>query len=279
MPGVRGRSPGMRSGVPATRRRAARAAAALVTGLLVLAIGPRVAAQEIAVSVAVGLRTAVETLGQRFVAARPGVTVRYTIAASGELQRRIEAGGAADVFVSGSVREMEALAAASRIDAASQRIVAANALIAVKPVDLPLDLPGTSDLLDRRVRRIAVGDPRTVAAGRYARESLQALGLWGRLETKMVLAEDVRQVIDLVARGEVDVGFVYVTEALLRPDHVGLAFALPHDTHAPIVHPAAVVTGTRQPALAAAFVSFLASGEAAAVFERLGFEPAPASRR
>jgi molybdate transport system substrate-binding protein len=144
--------------------------------------------------------------------------------------------------------------------------------VAIKPVDEPLDLPGPSDLLDRRVQRIAVGNPKTVPAGQYAEESLRALGLWERLKPKLVFGENVRQVLDYVGRDEVQVGFVYATDALTRAGRVRLAFPVPEDTHRPIVYPVAVVKGSRHPDLARAFVELLAGPGGQAVLRRLGFE-------
>src|SRR5207302_518998 len=84
-------------------------------------------------------------------------------------------------------------------------------------------------------------DPRTVPAGRYAEESLRALGLWGRLRPKLIFAENVRQALDYVSRGEVDAGFVYVTDVTTRSGRVKEAFRPPDDTYGPIVYPGAVV--------------------------------------
>lgn len=273
MPSVIPRRPKVAWTARARRGLRARARALVVTLLLVSGVSPA-AAEELLVSAAISLKDPLEQIGRRFAGARDAA-VRFNFGASGELQRQIEAGAPVDVFVSASAREVDALVAAGRVDAATRRLVAGNVLIAIKPSDLPLDLPGPSDLLDRRVRRVALGNPRTVPAGQYARQSLEALGLWARIEPKMVFAENVRQVLDWVARGEVDVGFVYATDAVLRRDQVRLAFPVPDDTHAPIVYVAAVVAATRQPERARAFVDVLASRDAELVFRRFGFEPAP----
>ena len=68
-----------------------------------------VGAQEITLSVAVSLKDAVEELGRGFMAARPGVTLRYNFGASGELQKQIEAGAPIDVFLSAAQRQMDEL--------------------------------------------------------------------------------------------------------------------------------------------------------------------------
>lgn len=255
--------------------------AAVLLALLVLsALGAIPAtAQELTISAAVSMKEAMEEIGRRFQLAWPGVSVRYNLAASGELQKQIEAGAPVDVFVSAGQRQMDELARAGLVVADTRRDFAGNVLVALKPVDSTLDVPGPSDLLDRRVQRIALGNPRTVPAGQYAEEALRTLKLWDRLKNRLVFGENVRQVLDYVVRDEVDVGIVYATDGVQRLGRVRLAFAFPADTHRPIVYPAAVVAATRQPELARAFVEFLTSREAQAVLGRLGFEAVPATAR
>jgi molybdate transport system substrate-binding protein len=235
-------------------------------------------AQELTLSVAISMKEAVEAIGRGFRQARPGVVLRYNFGGSGELQKQIEAGAPVDVFVSAATRQMDELEQKRLIVPATRRAFARNVLVAVKPVDSRLDLARPADLLDRRVTRIAIGN-RTVPVGQYTEESLRALGLWDRLQPKLVLTENVRQVLDYVARGEVEAGFVYTTDAAVRPGDVREAFRPSEETYRPVVYPAAAVAASRQPALAAAFVEALAGPEARAILQRLGFLPAPAGSR
>jgi molybdate transport system substrate-binding protein len=229
-------------------------------------------AQEMVLSVAISMKEAVEDVGRQFVAQRPGVTLRYNFGASGELQKQIEAGAPVDVFISAATRQMDELERGGFLLPDSRREFARNVLVAVKPVDEALDLPGPSDLLNRRVQRIAVGNPKTVPAGQYAEESLRALGLWERVRARLVFGENVRQVLDYVSRGEVQVGIVYATDALTRAGRVRLTFPFPEDTHRPIVYPAAVVKGGRHPELARAYLELLTGPVGQSVLRRLGFE-------
>jgi molybdate transport system substrate-binding protein len=118
-----------------------------------------------------------------------------------------------------------------------------------------------------------------VPAGQYAEESLRALGLWDRVQPKLIFAENVRQALEYVARGEADAGFVYTTDAALRGPAVKEAFRPAEDTYRLIAYPAAVVAGARQPALAQAFVELLLGREGQAVLGRFGFQPPPAGVR
>jgi molybdate transport system substrate-binding protein len=129
------------------------------------------------------------------------------------------------------------------------------------------------------VSRIAIGSPKTVPAGQYAEESLRALGLWDRLQPKLVFAENVRQALDYVARGEVDAGFVYTTDAATRGQGVKEAFRPPDDSYRPIVYPGAVVAAAKQRALGQAFLDLLGSPQGRTVLSRFGFQPPPAGAR
>jgi molybdate transport system substrate-binding protein len=236
---------------------------------------PAAVAQEVTLSVAISMKDAVEELGRGFMSRRAGVKLTYNFGSSGELQKQIEAGAPVDLFVSAAQRQMDELDQKSLIVRPSRRVFARNVLTVIKPADSRLDLAKPPDLLDARVARIVIGNPKTVPVGQYAEESLRALGLWDKLQPKLVFAENVRQALDYVARGEVDAGFVYTTDAAIRADRVKEAFRPGEETYRPVVYPVAVVAGAKQPALAQAFIDLLVSGEGQAVLTRLGFQPPP----
>jgi len=251
-------------------------AVALAMSIL-LADGAR--AQEVTLSVAISLKEVTEDLGRTFMASHSGVTLRYNFGASGDLQKQIEAGAPVDVFLSAAQRQMDDLEKQKLIVASTRRAFARNVLVVVKPADSSVDLSKVNDLLESRVVHIAIGNPKTVPAGQYAEESLRALGLWDRVQPKLVFAENVRQVLDYVARGEVEVGFVYATDAATRAQGVKEAFRAPDDSYRPVVYPGAVMAASKQPALAQAFLDLLASPQGRAVLSRFGFHPPPAGAR
>jgi molybdate transport system substrate-binding protein len=246
---------------------------------VLLGMAPAAAAQSLTVSAAISMKDAVTEIGKGFMAARPGVTLFYNWGSSGELQKQIEVGGPMDLFISASVVQMDELEQRKLIVPGTRRVFARNLLTVIKPADARVDIAKPADLADPRVARIALGNPRTVPAGQYAEESLRALGLWARVQPKLVFAENVRQALEYVARGEVDAGFVYATDAALRGLAVKEAFRPAEDTYRPIAYPAAVVAGTRQVALAQAFVELLLGRESQAVLGRFGFQPPPAGVR
>ena len=251
--------------------------AVAVAVVLLAAGGAR--AQDLTLSVAVSLKEVTEDLGRTFMAGHPGVTLRYNFGASGDLQRQIEAGAPVDVFLSAALRQMDELEKQNLIVASSRRAFARNILVAVKPAASRVDISKTSDLAEAGVARIAIGNPKTVPVGQYSEESLRALGLWDRLQPKLVFAENVRQVLDYVVRGEVDAGFVYTTDAATRTQSVKEAFRPPEDSYRPVVYPGAVVAAAKQPALGQAFLDLLGSAQGRTVLSRFGFQPPPAGAR
>jgi len=241
--------------------------------LLVFGVVTGAAAQELTLSVAISMKEAVEEIGRRFVAAHPGTTLHYNFGASGELQKQIEAGAPVDLFISAASRQMDELEQKGLILAATRKNFARNVLVVIKPADSTIDLVRPTDLLDPRVRRIVIGNPKTVPVGQYAEESLKSLGLWERIKPRLVFAENVRQALEYVTRGEVDAGFVYTTDFAVRGERVREAFRPGEDTYRPVIYPAAAVKTSRYAALAQAFVAVLVSGDAQATLRRLGFQP------
>ena len=236
-------------------------------------------AQEMTLSVAVSLKEAIEDLGKSFAASRPGLTLRYNFGASGDLQKQIEAGAPIDLFLSAAQRQMDELEKKNLIVTASRRSFARNVLTVIKPADSRIDVSKPADLADARVKRIVIGNPKTVPVGQYAEESLKALGLWEQVQPKLVLAENVRQALDYVARGEVDAGFVYTTDVAVRAQGVKETFRPAEDTYRPVVYPAAIVAASKQQALAQAFIDLLIGAQGQTVLARLGFQPVPAGTR
>ncbi|HEU5193074.1 MAG TPA: molybdate ABC transporter substrate-binding protein [Methylomirabilota bacterium] len=250
-----------------------------VSLVLVVLTATAALAQEVTLSVAISLKDAVEDLGRQFAAGRPGVTLRYNFGASGDLQKQIEAGAPVDLFLSAATRQMDELEKQNLIVVSSRKAFARNVLAVVKPTDSKVDVVKAEDLLGARVTRVVIGQPKTVPAGQYAEESLRKMGLWDRLQSKLVFSENVRQALDYVARGEVDAGFVYTTDTASRAQGVKEAFRPPEDTYRPVVYPGAVVAAAKQPALAQAYLDLLASRQGQAVLAKYGFQPPPAGAR
>jgi molybdate transport system substrate-binding protein len=252
---------------PHLSTRARRIALACALALACLAPWPASAA-ELVVSAAASLSDAFRDIGKRFEAARPGDKVVFNFAASDVLLAQIDKGAPADVFASADPETMDRAERSRRIEPATRRDFAANRLVIVVPVGAP-GVDSMEALKKGAVKRVAMGSPGTVPAGRYARDTLRDAGVLGAVQPKLVLAQNVRQVLAYVARGEVDAGFVYSTDAAILPGKVVVSATLKPTR--PVRYPIAVVAASREPQLAAAFVGFVAGSEGRAVLEHYGF--------
>jgi molybdate transport system substrate-binding protein len=238
--------------------------------LFVLCLLPLAAgAQQLTVSAAASLTEALKEIAARFEAARPGVTLRLNFAASGTLLQQIAQGAPADVFVSADEESVQRGVQQQLLDAASQRIFTSNVVALIRPAQGGVAVHTLADLAQGAVKRIAIGKPASVPVGRYTQQGLAAAGLWGPLQPKLVPGDSVRQVLDYVARGEVEAGFVYATDAAVIPDKVSVVQVLAG--HAPVRYPAVVVSDSRLKPLAADFVAFLTQPAAQEILLRRGF--------
>jgi molybdate transport system substrate-binding protein len=238
--------------------------------LLVLAAASLAAhATDLTVSAAASLTNAFREIGPAFEAANPGTKLLFNFAASGVLLQQIAKGAPVDVFASADQETMDQAQAQGLVRAAQRRNIAANALVVIVPRSGGRRPSSVADLAQAAYPRIAIGLPSSVPVGRYAKGVLEAAGQWHAIEPKVIGAQNVRQVLDYVARAEVDAGFVYATDAALMPDKVEVALVVPTTT--PVLYPAAPVAGSPNAALAQRFVDFLGSTAAQAVLAKHGF--------
>lgn len=225
---------------------------------------------EIIVSAAASLRDTFRETG-RLYESHTGRQVTFNFGASGALQKQIEAGAPVDVFASAGRPQMEALVKQGLIAPETQHDFARNSLVLVVPPDTRPVMKEFSEL-NAGSKRIAIGNPRTVPAGEYARQSLTYLGMWDQLQPRLILAEDVRQVLDYVARGEVDAGIIYASDAQAAQKRTLLVAHAPAESHAPIFYPVGIVRASRQQDAARAFIALLLSDEGQRILEKYGFE-------
>ncbi|MBC8139916.1 MAG: molybdate ABC transporter substrate-binding protein [Armatimonadetes bacterium] len=222
------------------------------------------------VSAASSLTEAFTEIGAAYTRANPGEPVTFNFAASGVLVSQIKNGAPVDVFAAAGTGELDAVAQEGKVADSSRVEFAGNRLVLVVPPKSTV--AGWGDLKAKGVKHIAIGSPETVPAGRYARETLMHRNLWNALEKKLVLGENVRQVLTYVQSGDAEAGVVFVTDALKAGTKVRIVTkANAGRDHAPIVYPAAVIRGTRREAVARRFVTFLNSPEAQAILAKHGF--------
>lgn len=223
------------------------------------------------ISAAVSLKDALDALTPLFAKVRPQVTLHFNLGASGTLQQQIEQGAPVDVYISASPDQMDALAKDSLLMAGTREDLVRNTVVLIAPV-AGSRITGLQDLRNPAVKFIAIGEPRTVPAGKYAQEVLTHLGLYDELKSRFVLAKDVRQVLTYVASGNADAGIVYATDAKTA-SQVKVVAVAPEDSHEPVVYPVAVLKSTQNAEVAKAFVTFLLSAQGQSTFQQFGFSP------
>ncbi|KGQ18437.1 Molybdenum ABC transporter, periplasmic molybdenum-binding protein ModA [Lysobacter dokdonensis DS-58] len=245
----------------------------LIAGFLALAcIAPAFAAEPLTVFAAASLKESLDEAAHAY-ELKTGQAVRVSYAASSALARQIEQGAPADVFVSADVEWMDYLAKAKAIDLATRRNLLGNTLVLVAPADAKTGAialqPGVDLAKALGNGRLAVALVDSVPAGKYAKQSLIALGAWDAVKSRTAEAENVRAALLLVARGEVPLGIVYGSDAKAEP-RVKIVGTFPDSSHAPIVYPVARVAASSHPS-ARAFVQWLQTKDARAIFLRHGF--------
>lgn len=231
------------------------------------------AAEPVTVFAAASLKNALDDVGREY--ARTGGEARFSYAASSAIARQIEQGAPADIFVSADSEWMDYLARRRLIVASSRRDLLGNRLALIAPANSRLSMRVVRGAPIARALgggRLAVAGP-DVPAGKYARASLEALGVWSVVSGRLAQADNVRGALQFVARGESPLGIVYDTDARVEP-RVRIVGLFPPATHPPIRYPAAVTTSSRNPE-AARFLAFMSSPRAAAIFRRYGFTVLP----
>jgi molybdate transport system substrate-binding protein len=240
----------------------------LFLGMLLLLLPLPAVSGEVRVFAAASLTDAVSELGSLYASSHPGATVVRNFAGSGTLAKQIVNGAPADVYLSATPQWMDYLQAEGKVAAENVRVLAYNELVLAGAPN-----PAVASMADLpRLRRIAIGSPASVPAGRYAEMALRAAGLYEELmdSGKLVIAKDVRQALMYADRGEADGAFVYRTDASLSP-RVAVLLTVPKESYPRVTYPMALTAaGTKNPE-AEDFFRFLQAPPAREVLFRYGF--------
>ncbi len=236
---------------------------------LVSAGAPSAWAADITVSAAASLTNAFQDIGREFEAANPGSKILFNFGSSGQLVQQITRGAPVDAFAAADQESMDRAEKGGAIERASRFNFVRNEMVVVVPADSAAGASGLADLKGSAFARIAIGNPDSVPAGRYAKLALDKGALWDALKEKMINTQNVRQALDYVARGEADAGFVYATDARLLPARVKVAFKV--DVPANILYPVAATRGGGNQRGGLAFVEFLKTETAQRILARYGF--------
>lgn len=232
--------------------------------------GPSAHAGDLVVSAAASLTNAFKDVAQAYEKEHAGTKVILNFGASDVLLQQIVKGAPADVFASADQKAMDKAVEEKAVKPESRVDFAANQIVLIVPTDSKANITALKDLTRDDVKRIAYGNPASVPVGRYTQGALQTAGLWDAVQAKSVLAQNVRQSLDYVSRGEVDAGFVFATDAAVMPDKVKVAVRVPSQT--PVTYPIAVTARDTAAKEAKSFVAYVMSPAGQEILSRYGFQ-------
>jgi molybdate transport system substrate-binding protein len=240
-------------------------------GLAAPHVRPARASRRLTVFAAASLKNALDAVSTLW-SKETGQDTAISYAASSALAKQIEQGAPADIFFSADLDWMRYLAGQNLLAADTVVNLLGNEIVLIAPKDrevetaIEKDFPLAALLGDGR---LAMADVKAVPAGKYGKAALESLRVWDSVENKIAQAENVRAALKLVAAGEAPLGVVYATDAVAEPA-VKVVGVFPPESHSPIIYPAAIIAGSQDPH-AAAFLKFLQSPKAQALFKDQGF--------
>ena len=231
------------------------------------------AAAPVTISAASSLKEALLEAADAF-AARGGTHVQFNFGATGRLLAQIRHRAPVDALIAASDEQMRQAEALHLVDPASRTVIASNRLVLIAPREAKVPVESFERLSDPAIKRLAIGEPRTVPAGQYARQVLRALDLEASLQGRIVHGGNVRQVLDYVERGEVDAGIVYLTDAKQAGDSVRIVAEAKANWHDPIRYVAATIRGSGRADEVGGFIRFLTGDAGQKILASHGFAPA-----
>ncbi len=242
-----------------------------VTFVVVLLLSQWGESARLTVSAAASLKYVFQKIERDFEKTHPEHQITLNVGSSGILQRQIENGAPVDVFVSARPRLVDDLERRGLVQPSLRYLMARNRLVLITP--LTTTIRSLSELDENFEGRFAIGNPRHVPAGYYAREALESLGFWRNLSTEMIFGENVLQVLNYVAVGEVDAGLVYRTDVAQVRGRVKLVVEVPSASYPPIDYVIAILGASRNLEVAKKFVGFVLSPRGQTILAQTGFEP------
>ena len=244
-------------------------AMAALAAMVLSATATMALAADLTVSAAASLTNAFKDIAQSYEAQNPGTKVLLNFAASGALLQQMAKGAPVDVFASADQETMDRAEKEGLVKAADRKDFVRNTLVLIVPTDAKIMPANLGELTQAGITRVAIANPASVPVGRSSQTALEAANLWTAMQAKAINTQNVRQSLDYVARGEVDAGFVYATDAAIMKDKVKVAFEVPLQTT--ILYPIAKTVASTKAAEATSFINYLATPAAQAILGKYGF--------
>lgn len=224
---------------------------------------------ELNISAAASLKEAMADLEAAYTSKNPEVSFVINYGSSGSLQQQIKQGAPCDLFISAGEKQMTALEEEGLLLDGTNKDLVKNSLVLVTSNDSKIS--SIDSLNSDAVSKIALGEPSSVPAGKYADETLTSLAIKDSLNNKLVFAKDVKEVLAWTASGNADAGFVYLSDAL-SSDGVKIVETISEEYHSPITYPVAIIKDSDDIDAAKAFEDFLFTDEAQEIFEKYGYK-------
>ncbi|NMM38405.1 MAG: molybdate ABC transporter substrate-binding protein [Glaciimonas sp.] len=240
----------------------------LAAAVLVVTTGSAFAG-DLTVSAASSLTNAFKEVAQNYQAQYPDAKVALNFGASGALLQQMAKGAPVDVFASADQETMDMAQKQGLVAAGDRRNFVRNTLVLIEPADSKLAIKRLEDLGRPDIKRVAIANPASVPVGRYTKHALETAKLWAIVQAKAISTLNVRQSLDYVARGEVDAGFVYATDAAIMKDKVKIVLEVALDI--PISYPIAKTTASSNGEEAKRFVAYVLSPAGQTILHKYGF--------
>lgn len=242
----------------------------LAIGLPLISLQPVAAADtNLLVSAAASMKDVMEAIKPLYQQSKPNINITYNFGSSGALLQQIQQGAPVDVFISAAKKQVDTLEQQGQLVPGTRGILAKNRLVLIVPKNA-VGVNSLYNLKDAKIKKIAIGEPRSVPAGQYAEQVLQKLKIHEQIKSKFVYSNNVRQVLAAVESGNADAGLVYVTDAKIS-DKVKVVVAADEKYHSPIVYPIAALKNSKNIPAAKEFIQFLSSEQAKSVIKKYGF--------
>ncbi len=222
------------------------------------------------VSAAKSLTDALGEVSSLYAKDHPEVTLTLNFGSSGSMRQQIEQGAEVDLFMPAALKDVNSLKDKGLLLDDTIRNILENELVLVVPADSKLSLGDFKDVTNPGVKKLAMGEPASVPAGKYAEEVFKSMGIIDEVKAKAVYAKDVKEVLTWVETGNAEAGAVYITDAIASEKAKVVAMA-PANSHSPIIYPAAIIKVSKQPEAAVEFLDYLSSEAVREVFEKYGY--------
>lgn len=227
--------------------------------------------RELTISAAASLKDVMFEIGNNYQKKHPKIKINFNFGSSGALQTQIEQGAPADIFISAAEKQMDNLEAKNLLKRGTRFNLLENQLVLVVLKNSNIGIRDFGDLASAQVKSIGIGAPESVPAGEYAKQSLKFIGIWDKIQQKLIYGSNVRTVLTYIETGNVDAGIVYRSDTIVSDKVKIVATAVP-GSHEPSIYPAAILADSKQPQAAKDFLNYLRISKNKEIFAKFGFK-------